>query len=89
VVPEEQLSDASLVKPVQLYTEVDLKQSFALVLGQEAAGVSKELAAETDLTVHVPMAPSVESLNVAAAASVLLYEAARQRGFKMGGQSKR
>jgi RNA methyltransferase, TrmH family len=49
--------------------EVDLAAAGALVLGSEARGLSREM----DL-VALPMAPGVESLNVAAAAAVLLYE---------------
>ena len=75
------LADAALVRPVLQYTQLNLKEPFALVLGQEAAGVSAEISAVADVLVHIPMAAGVESLNVAAAASVLLYEAARQRGF--------
>ena len=48
--------------------EVDLAGCGALVLGSEAHGLSRELE-----TVALPMAPGVESLNVAAAAAVLLY----------------
>jgi RNA methyltransferase, TrmH family len=50
----------------------------ALALGSEGAGLPRELAA-AGVPVSIPMAPQVESLNVAAAASVLLYEIARLR----------
>ncbi len=61
------------------YRSVDLSGRFALVLGQEGSGVSARLAAAADAAVTVPMAGRVESLNVAATAAVLLFEAARQR----------
>ena len=48
---------------------MDLAAAGALVLGSEGHGVSREM----DL-VALPMAPGVESLNVAAAAAILLYE---------------
>jgi RNA methyltransferase, TrmH family len=57
--------------------EVDLSGTFALVLGGEAAGLPEGLA--TDAEVALPLEAGVESLNVAMAATVLLYEARRQR----------
>jgi len=60
-------------KPVD---EVDLAGAEALVLGSEAHGLSRPLE-----LVALPMAPGVESLNVAAAAAVLLYEIRRRRDW--------
>ena len=51
----------------------------ALFLGSEGAGLPEEVQAALDQRVAVPLAPTVESLNVAVAAGVLLFEAARQR----------
>lgn len=56
---------------------VDLGRSHALVLGGEAAGLLPDLA--LDRRVALPLSGGVESLNVAMAATVLLYEARRQR----------
>jgi len=56
--------------------EVDLAGAEALVLGSEAHGLSRELP-----KVALPMAPGVESLNVAAAAAILLYEIRRRRDW--------
>jgi TrmH family RNA methyltransferase len=75
------LEDAARKDTVQIHTEVDLTQPVALVLGREASGVPDETAAIADCFIHIPMAKGVESLNVAAAAAILLYEAARQRNF--------
>ena len=75
------LEDAAIVAKESPYTEADLTTALAFVLGREASGVSEDIAAEADLFVHIPMAEGIESLNVAAAATVLLYEAARQRNF--------
>lgn len=61
------------------YTEADLRKPFALLIGQEGSGVSRELAEAADLVLTIPMAGQVESLNAATAASVILFEAARQR----------
>ncbi|HEX5474284.1 MAG TPA: RNA methyltransferase [Vicinamibacterales bacterium] len=58
----------------------DLRRPTALLLGGEGAGVTDTLLAAADATVTVPMGADVESLNVAVAAALLLYEAARQRG---------
>jgi len=52
----------------------------ALVLGSEAHGVGRELRGIAAAGVRVPLSDKVESLNVAAAAAILLAEAARQRG---------
>ena len=52
----------------------------ALVLGNEAHGLPAEIAADLDLVVRVPLAGRAESLNLAAAAAVLLYETARRQG---------
>jgi tRNA G18 (ribose-2'-O)-methylase SpoU len=50
-----------------------------LVLGNEARGLGSDLAPQIDGVVTVPVAGSAESLNVAMAAAVLCFEAARQR----------
>ena len=56
-----------------------LDEPVALVLGNEAHGLPAEIAADLDLVVRVPLAGRAESLNLAAAAAVLLYEATRTR----------
>jgi TrmH family RNA methyltransferase len=61
------------------YDETDLTGPFALVLGNEAHGLSPEVADHLDGWLHIPMAGDVESLNVAMAGSVICFEAARQR----------
>ncbi|HWP44446.1 MAG TPA: RNA methyltransferase, partial [Blastocatellia bacterium] len=76
------IEDAARAEAVLEYTETDMTGPVALILGSEASGVSKEAAALADAFVYIPMAEGVESLNVAAAAAILLYEAARQRGFQ-------
>ena len=63
----------------QSYTEIDWRGSFAVIVGTESTGLSPEEIALADEAVRIPMAGSVESLNVAVAAGVLLYEASRQR----------
>jgi TrmH family RNA methyltransferase len=61
------------------YSRVDWKKPCAILLGQEGRGISAEWRTHIQQWTHVPMRSSVESLNVAAAAAVFLYESARQR----------
>ena len=61
-----------------LYDEVDWSRPSALVLGSEARGASSPMR-EKAAAIAIPMAAATESLNVAAAGAVILYEAARQR----------
>ena len=58
----------------------DLTGTLALVVGNEGAGISAEMASHIDEWVRVPIVASLESLNVAVATSVLLFESLRQRG---------
>jgi RNA methyltransferase, TrmH family len=59
--------------------DVDLREPTAIVLGGEGAGLSSAVMAAVDETVTIPMQAPVESLNVAIAAALILYEAMRQR----------
>lgn len=63
----------------KLFTEVDWRQSCALIVGPESDGLSAEDIAATDEACRIPMQSEVESLNVAVATGILFYEAARQR----------
>jgi RNA methyltransferase, TrmH family len=76
------IEDAARAERVKLCTEVDMTTPIAFVVGRESTGVSTSALSEADEFVHIPMAAGVESLNVAAATAILLYEAARQRGFR-------
>jgi TrmH family RNA methyltransferase len=58
---------------------IDLAGPVALVIGNEGNGVPEEVASQADQAVTIPCPGPVESLNAAVAASVLLYEASRQR----------
>jgi RNA methyltransferase, TrmH family len=58
---------------------IDWRGKAALVLGGEGAGLSMGVLMECDATVSIPMARTVESLNVAVAAAVLVYAARRDR----------
>lgn len=59
--------------------QAELTGSLALVVGSEARGASAAARAGAHGTVHIPMPGEAESLNAAMAASLLLYEALRQR----------
>ena len=59
--------------------QVDWCQPMALLVGNEGAGLPEEIERSADARIHIPMATGVESLNAAAAAAVVFYEAARQR----------
>jgi TrmH family RNA methyltransferase len=59
--------------------DVDLRDDVVLVLGNETRGVPEALGDLAVERVAIPLAPGLESLNVAAAGAVLLFEAARQR----------
>jgi 23S rRNA (guanosine2251-2'-O)-methyltransferase len=61
------------------YDRADLSGKVVLVLGSEGGGLRRRVAQSCDLLVSIPLRGQVESLNVSAAASVLLFEAARQR----------
>ena len=50
-----------------------------VLVGSEGAGIGRELLAKVDDVVAIPHSPKVESLNAGVAASIVLYEAARQR----------
>jgi TrmH family RNA methyltransferase len=70
---------AAMARDGRDYTEVDLTAAAALVLGNEAAGVSPRLQPWIDESVSIPMSGRTDSLNVGMAAAVLCFEAARQR----------
>jgi TrmH family RNA methyltransferase len=61
------------------YDRVDFRRPIALWLGNEGAGLPAEVVQAADEQVTIPMAAGVASLNVAVAAGILLFEAARQR----------
>lgn len=57
----------------------DLRGPAALLIGNEGAGLPPEVERSCDSLIRIPLAPGVDSLNAAVAASVLLYESSRQR----------
>lgn len=78
------ITTVQAAQPVEL---VDLASPVALIIGNEGNGVSDDLAAKAYARITIPCPGPVESLNAAVAASVLLYEAARQRAAGTGGRA--
>lgn len=62
------------------YTKTDLKGKIALVIGNEGRGISRLVKEKSDFTVSIPMKGHINSLNASVAASILMFEAVRQRG---------
>lgn len=59
----------------------DFREPSAIFVGNEGAGLAPEVLRSADGTISIPMHPSVESLNAGVAASIALFEAARQRSI--------
>ena len=66
----------------ELYTDVDLKQPVAIVMGSEQFGLTDTWLKNCDLPVRLPMAGIADSLNVSAATVAIAYEVVRQRNAK-------
>ncbi len=62
-----------------IFTDVDLRQPIALVLGGEGTGIRPGVLQHCDECVCIPLNGQVRSLNVSAAAAIVLFEAVRQR----------
>ena len=73
-----QIVAASEKADTTLY-DANLKKPTAIVMGSEDAGISKEVLKMCDRRLAIPLKGTIESLNVAAAAAVLLFETVRQR----------
>lgn len=65
------------------YDEQDYKKPAGFLIGNESQGLTDETAALADSYIKIPMCGAVESLNAAVASSVLMYEANRQRRFRI------
>ena len=61
----------------ELYNSGSLTKDCALLIGNEARGLSEEISAKADKLIKIPMHGKVESLNAAVATAILMYEAAR------------
>jgi RNA methyltransferase, TrmH family len=70
---------AAHVSAAKVFSEIDWRLPAGLILGPESAGLSGDELAMVSEAVRIPMEGGVESLNVAVAAGIMLYEARRQR----------
>ncbi len=70
---------AAHLKGERSYDEEDYTGNTGFLIGNEANGLSSETADAADCYIKIPMLGQVESLNAAVAASILMYETARQR----------
>lgn len=70
---------AATEKSNTLLFESDLTKPTAIVMGSEDVGISKEVLKMCDVQLAIPIVGSIESLNVSAAAAVVLFETVRQR----------
>jgi TrmH family RNA methyltransferase len=77
---------AASLRGTTLPADSDFCGPCALVIGNEAAGLTPELERAADARLRIPLAEGVDSLNAAVAGAVLLYEAARQRSARQAAQ---
>lgn len=70
---------AMVLKGEKTLFDADLRRPAAVIVGQEGSGLPDDVLKYADLRVRIPMAESIDSLNVATSAAVFLYEAMRQR----------
>lgn len=63
----------------EIYTQVDLKENVAIIVGREQVGLSKPWLDSADISVKIPMLGIADSLNVSNATTLLLYEVLRQK----------
>ena len=70
---------AATEKTDDLYYAVNFSNPFALIMGAEDRGISNQLLAVSDYSAKIPILGDIKSLNVSVAASVIIYEAVRQR----------
>lgn len=70
---------AATEKSRKLLFDADFRRPTVIVMGSEESGISKEVLKLCDEQLAIPMVGSVESLNVSAAAAVMLFEVVRQR----------
>jgi RNA methyltransferase, TrmH family len=64
------------------YYSLDMKKPTALVMGSEAYGISETWVNASDQNIIIPMEGAIDSLNVSNAASIVMFEAKRQRSLK-------
>ena len=71
---------ATCLDDSKFYYEEDLKENIALIVGNEGNGIDPSLIEKSDVKIKIPMQGSIESLNAAVAAAIIMYESVRKRG---------
>lgn len=61
------------------YYDVDMKKDVALIIGNEGNGACDEFLSQAELKIKIPMEGTIESLNAAVSAGILMYESVRQK----------
>ena len=72
---------AALKDDSEPYHKQDFREATAIVVGTEATGLSDEWLEKATKKIIIPMNGKIDSMNVSVAASILIFEASRQRGF--------
>ena len=75
---------AATEKVERLLYDADFTRPTAIILGSEDTGIERNLILLSDIQVKIPLYGTIQSLNVSVAASILMYEAVRQRMFPSG-----
>lgn len=75
---------AATEKAGKLYTEVDMTLPLAIVMGSEDKGIDEGLLNIVNEQIKIPLKGEIESLNVSAAAAVMIFEVVRQRDASRG-----
>jgi TrmH family RNA methyltransferase len=73
---------AAALTAKEFYHQVDLQKPTAVIFGTEADGLTEFWLTKADKQIKIPMLGKNDSLNVAASAAIITFEAMRQRGFK-------
>ncbi len=73
---------ATVPQATKTYWELDFSRPSVLIFGNEGQGLSPDLIALADEQVTIPQSQAVESLNVAIAVALVLYEAQRQKHYR-------
>ena len=69
-------------KARRVYTQVAYRPGDCILFGKESAGIPEDILARNEGTcIRIPMRPTIRSLNLSNAVSIVLYEALRQTGF--------
>lgn len=75
---------AATEKASELYTKTNMEGPVAIIMGSEESGISDTLIRMADQLARIPIMGKIESLNVSVAASLMMYEAVRQRSLVQG-----